>query len=837
MSRTILMLLTLGCAPPAATPCDNCAPPPQLDHPQVLLAGRTATLTVQGAPPGAQVTVVAGNPRGGAPLCPPQTAPACLQVAGPISPLASNIAWPTGAAPLTFRVPAAATGTLPLQIVLRRGGSAQPSTLVQLPVLAPTADDDGDGLSNEAEVVGGTDPLRADTDGDALLDAAELRLGANPHQPDTDRDGALDGAEGAQDVLRAPAPTTGVRVHLQRLAPGGRLSFGLPVPPGAVTTSDQVSVTLDGAPIPATITETLPELDATGARVGVRALRIELNPSVMTGDTLDLEVRWRGQNPQGGPPTSPYVDATFRSPERASTAIRDIRQRAGQHELIETARAELTLYEGAEPMALATFPRGYVAGTGLLGELTSADEAAGLHPGLAFISEAARGFTRSAMNLESYALHPAGVAALGTDPEPWLYDRCATFLETWAHGDDVDALRHGLRACSFYASQIGLSGANRGLFLLSGPQGRIYANTKGLYAYYALTGDELARDAIEAIAAGWLNDTSFVVPYRQGHTRGPTHMWTERNLGKSMEALYYGFATTADPRYFRALSDLVATAHEHITGDATVLATLNPGVPFPPQGCWIHSAQQADEGAPDEPWCSGWMIALTVDPLLRYGALTGDTRVDEIFLQLARSLRDHGTSWVGLPQCGGEVLGGSFLQPPVCYEEVDGVASRRLIPSYGYGVDAHGTLQNYGLEDDVQHCIDATAVTAAGLRSLQRSGAFNLHPIGPFPDEGASLTQLHHELAACAELEFQLQTRPNRAPEAWTSDELRDALAAAGTAEAAILDNKIGFPQHNLSPSRRLSWWFNPSLLQFDLLRDAGVQVQALQPGVIRPCP
>jgi hypothetical protein len=50
-----------------------------------------------------------------------------------------------------------------------------------------------------------------------------------------------------------------------------------------------------------------------------------------------------------------------------------------------------------------------------------------------------------------------------------------------------------------------------------------------------------------------------------------------------------------------------------------------------------------------------------------------------------------------------------------------------------------------------------------------------------------------------------------------------------------IRQNKIGYPLGNLSPQRKVSWWFNMSMLQFGLLTEAGIAVPALTPGVIQP--
>ncbi len=56
-------------------------------------------------------------------------------------------------------------------------------------------DEDGDGLTNLAEVRGNSDPTKADTDGDGLNDNAEVEAGSNPTLEDTDGDGLTDLAE------------------------------------------------------------------------------------------------------------------------------------------------------------------------------------------------------------------------------------------------------------------------------------------------------------------------------------------------------------------------------------------------------------------------------------------------------------------------------------------------------------------------------------------------------------------------------------------------------------------------------------------------------------------
>jgi hypothetical protein len=142
--------------------------------------------------------------------------------------------------------------------------------------------------------------------------------------------------------------------------------------------------------------------------------------------------------------------------------------------------------------------------------------------------------------------------------------------------------------------------------------------------------------------------------------------------------------------------------------------------------------------------------------------------------------------------------------------------------------------RNFGLSDDAEHCTDATALTAAGIRALVRQGKFTAAPIPPFASEGESFVALHHEFAACARRTFEGNSRPRRDPTGWTSAQLAGGLADPA---AFIASNLIGYPKYPTSPQRKLSWWFNVSMLQFGLLSDAGVKIAALAPGRVQPTP
>jgi hypothetical protein len=630
----------------------------------------------------------------------------------------------------------------------------------------------------------------------------------------------------------------GVTVRLSETIAGAQtISFGVPVPPGALAEASTVRVTAQGAPLAANVRELLAEHGPDGQRTGVRSILVQLPASVLTGPTMDVRIHWK--NGPGSPPGAsfqPFSSAAVSadSAATATTATRTIQSQNGQYSLVEGPPTVVSLFSGKEPRVLAEFPEGYLARTGLLGQQSTRERVS--RPdmaGMRFLSDALENFALSAMYEESYALNPAPDSVV--DPianyEGWLYDRCATFLTAYVHFNDTRFLRHAHRACSNYASRIELSGKNAGYFTGKSEPDAKYSHLRGLIAYYAITGNELAYDAGHAIADMWNNDTLFVKPYREGHVRGPDKLWTERLLATSMEGLFEGHRLTGDLKYLESMKQLVDTAYKHLTGDASALAAINPSGNFPPQNCFVHNAEQQAEGTGSEPWCSPWMSELMVDVLLRYQAQTGDVRVDEMFLRLGRFLRDVGTSYFT-----NDVVDDTFLAPTVCDNPNAGDNRRRLVPLYGAALDASMKRRNFGDYDDMMHCADASALSSAAIRALKRQGTYDANPMGPFASEGAAMLALHHELASCAQRTFAQQTRPGRDPATWTSAAL---APGAGDPAAFISSNRIGYPVHNQAPQRRISWWFNMSMLDYGLLDEAGVAVPMLVTGAVQPasCP
>jgi hypothetical protein len=620
----------------------------------------------------------------------------------------------------------------------------------------------------------------------------------------------------------------GVRVHLDTIIPPvTTVSFAVPLPSGVVSSIGAIRVRKDGSAIAgANVRAILLDYDANGAPNGVRSVLVQFPASALGGASGEVDVMWDSMGTAPGQATVPFRSngVSADSAETIRVADRTIQNSGGTYSLVESSVTNRTLYTGREPRMLATFPTGFIATSGFVGPVRNAESVrAGRTSGLVFLADAITGFSDSAMYDDGYAVDNRSVVDPITNFEGWLYDRCATFLIAYASSEDSRYLRHGMRACTWYAGKITRSGATEGIFTGKPDPDTKYSHLRGLYAYYALTGDEDALAAGTAIAELWRKDTLFVGPYRQGHLRGVDKLWTERLLGTSFEGLQYGHMLTGDVRYLQAMKEMVNTAYRHITGDAAALAEINPGVNFPPQNCFIHSALQGAEGDGDEPWCSGWMSELVVDPLLRHQAQTGDDRIDEIFVRLTRFLRDVGTNYMR-----SDPIGDSFLAPDTCYD--DGV--RWLVPLYGGGTFANGTRAVYGEYEDFEHCADSLAMTSAAIRALVRQGSFDTNPIGPFESEGASFVALHNEFAHCASEAFSYHLRPNRQPSEWSSSEL---AAGASSPSSFIESNKIGWPWHNVAPQRKLSWWFNSSMLQYGLLDEAGVAFDTIEAGAVQP--
>ena len=140
----------------------------------------------------------------------------------------------------------------------------------------------------------------------------------------------------------------GVTVGLERIAEGGSIvSFGLPVPDGAVADPATVRVQVgasDDSVAGLKVRPILFRYGPDGRRRGIRSLLIQFPAAAMTGKTVNVRVRWRGEGPAPAADTRPYAGAAMPSPEIARVVNRRIASEGGQYRLVERNPADITLY-------------------------------------------------------------------------------------------------------------------------------------------------------------------------------------------------------------------------------------------------------------------------------------------------------------------------------------------------------------------------------------------------------------------------------------------------------------------------------------------------------------
>jgi hypothetical protein len=535
----------------------------------------------------------------------------------------------------------------------------------------------------------------------------------------------------------------GVHVRLEQQAPAPVLSFGLPLPRG-IRDEKQLLFSVKGKPVQAALKVLLRTHDREGNPDGVHAVLVQLPKTL--GANVELDVAWRGGH-GSAIAKIPYREVSFERPVTTELARYELVN--GKPEARDVEKK--ILFVGREPKTLALFPSGYLASTGILGPQNPPGQPE-------FLEKAFLDGLDAAFYQQPYPLAKAGFVDPLQHYDVWLYDRCATALLGYLHGNDVRSLRVAHRFCSFYETQIDAQG--RFKLKLNDTK---YSHNRGLYAYYALTGDEAALAAGGATAEMMLDEPYLVRPYREGKLRGKDKLFTERGLAVALENLIYGHQLTDDKRYLEAFRQLLATAYRHITSDHLEAIT---GWPLAPQNCLVHTMEQHEGEGGDKPFCSPWMSALLIDPLWQYLSESDDRRVDEIFIRLSRWLREVGTT---------------------CHPA--------LVPIYGGGRTPDGKLERVARDNDSDHCPDVSAITAAAIASLLK------HPELDGGKELLATRMLHTELLACARAALDDKRRPERDPQKWKSG----------------APDQIGQPPFSGALDRQFSWWFNTSLEQLAL--------------------
>lgn len=102
-------------------------------------------------------------------------------------------------------------------------------------------DVDGDGVTNAQEILLGTDMNNADTDGDGISDGQEVILGSDPIDSDSDNDGMTDGAELAAGTNPTDATSTPVDTDSDGLTDIFEAAYPTATDPNADTDGDGIT--------------------------------------------------------------------------------------------------------------------------------------------------------------------------------------------------------------------------------------------------------------------------------------------------------------------------------------------------------------------------------------------------------------------------------------------------------------------------------------------------------------------------------------------------------------------------------------------------------------------
>lgn len=606
------------------------------------------------------------------------------------------------------------------------------------------------------------------------------------------------------------------------------VSFGLPLPRGDVDDLAELRLSVDGSSVPFEVAEVFSWWDASGAREGVRLALVQLDAALLTSGSATLELSW-GVGLPGEVPGTDVIDPqndeiSKEVEETVRQAARTIAEVDGEAALVETETWEATQLATRQPRVLVSLDQEIWISTEALGRTPPPADWSGLGlGGLAALGDALQPYAKSMAHQQDYALNPDGTVD-PTDPLQWEFGRCTTLIQGAILSQDTDLLAESHRLCAWYVENTEAWAASLGLWTLNDPVSGLLFHARDLFEYATISGDWSAVDTHARVAQVWM-DAPLIVAYREGRVEGED--WMEQFIGTAAEGIWYGWLATGDPATLEAMEELVGAIHTHVTGTDEQLAAM--GVAFPAQGCMVHTEQQHDESEDAlAPWCSPWQSATLVDPLVQYRDLSGDERVDEIFLALGRYLRDTGTYYVREDRWYCD----SFMEPYTCFEASEGAPQRVLTAVYGAARDRDGERvlrSDYG---QFAHCPDVSALAAASYAALLRHPDWDRGAVGPFSSETESLRVMHQELAACAVWVTEHYHRERRNPGYWTPELLAEGLSDP---DAFIARYKIGYPDYVAEPLRQPSWWFNAGLAQIAALLDVGVSLDALEPGTLNP--
>lgn len=289
-----------------------------------------------------------------------------------------------------------------------------------------------------------------------------------------------------------------------------------------------------------------------------------------------------------------------------------------------------------------------------------------------------------------------------TTYEPWLYDRPTVWYRLYQRTDNSAYREYFLRDLSWYASHI----SDRGFFTPKGSEDNKYLYITPFVLYERDTGNTQYREVAARI---WqASRDSFPNNYDANSA-----MWTERQVGLSLEAAVAYYELTADTS---ALARAAALVRQW---------TVAAGTRGAPMVSYTrHEGGGPGGTTPQDPVNSPWMSALYFQAARRYWQITGEPEV----------LRQVSSYFDWLTANG--LYDGSLASPELAGLTVPRYLAGSLIGDAGY---------DYG---NIQHCLDVAGLVSFAIDAKQRRG-----------ENTAIAEQRYTELRTCAAASFNYMTR------------------------------------------------------------------------------
>ncbi len=241
--------------------------------------------------------------------------------------------------------------------------------------------------------------------------------------------------------------------------------------------------------------------------------------------------------------------------------------------------------------------------------------------------------------------------AASSSSDVWLYDRVTAMYRGYAITGALGPLRSAYREAGIYRAGIKISNGVATAIGVPGASGDLkYHYSQGLALHYLLTGDDRYREAAEAISAR-------VASLWNPHYDGDDGFWTERHAGFALLAHEWALRVTDD----RA-GQIAGRADEAVDAflDAQRAAPGAPDARCFAHSAAAHGEPYGTVGC--SPWMSA-ILADALDAYATRAGGTRAAEVREALARLGRALARTGRDGSGRPYYWMAVGGSSKVDP------------------------------------------------------------------------------------------------------------------------------------------------------------------------------